>query len=190
MIALKRLGKYAGPIRNIDVAQQTEAIRSFVRMAIPVVGMFTIWGISKWGARGVWIGVAIGVLATVVLSKISVAVSGRMAWSFARAVSGWGGRPKSRYEILASEMDLVRHSKGRREYDVALKTVNRVLTEEPELPEALFLKAQILWEGYGNRNAAIGYLRRILEVVPDEERPIHRWASTLQSELLESEDEG
>ena len=158
-------------------------------MAIPVVGMFTIWGVSKWGARGAGLGVIIGVLATAVLSKISVSVSGRIGWSVAKALSGWGGRPKSRYEILASEMDLVRHSKVKGEYDVALKTVNRVLVEAPDLAEALLLKAQILWEGYRNHNAAIGYLRRILQVVPDEARPVHQWASSLHAELSEIEEE-
>ena len=58
--------------------------------------------------------------------------------------------------------------------DRALYLVNQVIDKAPDLPEALFLKAQILWEGFGNQ-AAEGYLKKVLRLVKVGE-PLHRWA--------------
>ena len=55
--------------------------------------------------------------------------------------------------------------------------VNDLLHEVPDFPEALFLKAQILWEGFGKAAAAIGWLSRIRELTPAD-NTFHRWASS------------
>ena len=70
--------------------------------------------------------------------------------------------------------DRIRHSKRQKDFDRALYLVNQVIDKAPDLPEALFLKAQILWEGFGNQ-AAEGYLKKVLRLVKVGE-PLHRWA--------------
>jgi len=67
-------------------------------------------------------------------------------------------------------------------FDDALSLVNELLCRDPELPDALFLKAKILWEGFGNGGAAKGYLKKIKQIIPEDEN-IHRWASGYYDEI-------
>ena len=62
------------------------------------------------------------------------------------------------------------------------RLIDDVLDKDPEFPDALFLKAQILWEGFGNRKEALGCLKKLMQVVPDHE-PLHRWASSYHNEI-------
>jgi hypothetical protein len=54
---------------------------------------------------------------------------------------------------------------------------NDVLDQAPNFPEALYLKAHVLWEGYKNPWAAESYFKKVIELTEDRE-PIHRWASS------------
>ena len=58
--------------------------------------------------------------------------------------------------------------------------------KEPDFPEALFLKAQILWEGFDDREGAKNSLMRIIKVEPDEKAVLRRWALNLYRELSEA----
>jgi hypothetical protein len=74
-----------------------------------------------------------------------------------------------------------------KKYDQALKTVNNILKRDPEFTEALFIKAQILWDGFENSAAAKANLKKITEIKIDKDESIHRWASNLYDELTEIE---
>ena len=52
-----------------------------------------------------------------------------------------------------------------------------------DLPEALYLKAQILWEGYHKAADSKIILENILEILPDKEDTYHRWAQTLIDDI-------
>ena len=75
---------------------------------------------------------------------------------------------------LEGELDKIRYSKGQKDFDKALSQVNDVLAREPEFPEALFLKAQILCEGFGNVAAAERHLEKVMQLVSEKE-PLHQW---------------
>ena len=51
--------------------------------------------------------------------------------------------------------------------------------------EALYLKAQILWEGFGNYEQTMNYLDKVLQLV-DEQEGLYRWASTYYDEVQNS----
>ena len=51
-------------------------------------------------------------------------------------------------EMFSADLEKARHSKRQNKFPEALKIVNGVLVEIPDYPEALYLKAQILWEGF------------------------------------------
>jgi hypothetical protein len=61
--------------------------------------------------------------------------------------------------------------------------VDDILIKAPNLPEALYLKAQILWEGYGDVVASRRYLRQILVISPDKNETYHRWALSLLNRI-------
>ena len=67
-------------------------------------------------------------------------------------------------------------AKERVRFDQALQMVNTLLHEAPDYPEAMLLKAQILWEGFGKAATAGGYLNRIRELTPEDDK-FHRWAT-------------
>lgn len=81
--------------------------------------------------------------------------------------------PQQRF---AGELDKIRFLKREKNFERALYLVNKVLEKESDFPEAFYLKAQILWEGFGNRKAAESYLCKIIQLVKEDE-PLYRWAS-------------
>ena len=97
----------------------------------------------------------------------------------------WGRRSISPRERLKGELDKSRYLKREGEFTRALEIVNHVLGEDPNFPDALFLKAQVLREGFGNLDAAKGYLQKIMELT-DPEETIHRWARNYYLEVDES----
>ena len=93
-------------------------------------------------------------------------------------------------ETLESDMAQVRFSKMKKDYSAALDRINHILHQEPTFPDALYLKAQILWEGFQRAEEAKATLRLILNQKPDvakmgtkNEEPIFEWASSLYDEL-------
>jgi hypothetical protein len=58
-------------------------------------------------------------------------------------------------EQLQADLSVARTLKMNAKYDLALRRINGVLSRDPGFPEALFLKARIVWEGFGNRSAAL-----------------------------------
>lgn len=93
-----------------------------------------------------------------------------------RILSGWTLSTLDRGERFSCEVHKIKYSKREGRFNQALHMVNDLLHEAPDFPEAIFLKAQILWEGFGNASAAKGCLNRIRELTPEDDK-FHRWAS-------------
>lgn len=92
-------------------------------------------------------------------------------------LSGSTSRGISRDERFSGEINKIKFSKREGRFDQALQMVNTLLHEDPDYPEAMLLKAQILWEGYGKADTAGGYLNRIRELAPEDDK-FHRWATS------------
>jgi len=84
---------------------------------------------------------------------------------------------------LAGYLSIIRCHKMNKRFDQALRAVNVMLFKNPDFPEALLLKSQILHEGFGNLGATKGYLKKLMEVEPDKSSAINRWASCLFNEI-------
>ena len=147
-----------------DLHWRSRLLKSFVLM----FGPFHIIGLI-YPFHILW-----ATLATVVCAPLAVWVADRVGERSTNLLYGLGRETFHQHERLAGELDKIRHSKRQGEFDRALYLVNQVLCKAPDLPEALFLKAQILWEGFGNQ-AAERYLMKVLELVKVGE-PLHRWA--------------
>lgn len=122
-------------------------------------------------------------LATVVCAPLAVWVADRVGERSTNLLYGLGRETFQPHERLAGELDKIRYSKREGEFDRALNLVNQLLNKAPDLPEALFLKAQILWEGFGYREAAEGYLKKVLGLVRVDE-PLHRWALGYHEQII------
>jgi tetratricopeptide (TPR) repeat protein len=77
---------------------------------------------------------------------------------------------------LSGDLNVVRYHKLCHRFDDALIKIEEILARDPDFAEALFLKAQILWEGFEDRKAARKCLLKIMAVEPDENAVFHRWA--------------
>jgi hypothetical protein len=125
------------------------------------------------------------VLAVFVVIPVSVLVD-KIGGSLGSFLSfRWGRTTISPRQRLAGKLDKSRYLKTQGEFTRALEVVNDVLGEDPDFPDALFLKAQILREGFDNLDAAKGYLTRIMELAGPEET-IHRWARNYYREADQS----
>ena len=97
-------------------------------------------------------------------------------------LSGWSSRRLTTRESLAADLEKARYSKRGGRFKEALTIINGALEKDPDFPDALYLKARILWEGFGNREEAQGCLKKVTEAVPKEET-LHRWALNYYNEI-------
>ena len=72
------------------------------------------------------------------------------------------------------------------EFSKALAKIDKLLEENPEFTDALYLKAEILLEGYSNQKGARKCLREVLRLT-DQDEVVHQWAFTKLIELSHQE---
>jgi len=90
-------------------------------------------------------------------------------------------------EQLSAEIDMIKYHKRIKNYDEAMKIVENVLEKDPDFPDALYLKGQILFEGYGFEIQAKDVLLRVMMLVSREE-PLYHWASNYRKQITEAID--
>jgi len=98
----------------------------------------------------------------------------------ASCICGLGREDTSQQDWLAGEVNRIRLLKRQGNFDKAFTLVNALLDKSPNLPEALYLKGHLLWEGFKNPWAAASYFRRVMDLTEDTQ-PVHRWASSCLS---------
>ena len=83
---------------------------------------------------------------------------------------------------MRADLQKATYSKREGRFQEALSILDDVLAKDPEFADALFLKARILWEGFGNKGEALGCLKTVMQVVPEHET-LHRWALSYRKEI-------
>ena len=173
-------------LRNlVNSTDMTLNLRNAV-WALPYLSvMGFIWGYLAGGSDGVLVGlaVAIGVSATIgsaasILSSAPVERTVNRLYGLDRQTTG----PRQR---LSGDLNVARYHKLCHRFEHALLALETVLAEDPDDSEALFLKAQILWEGFNDRHAAQQTLMRIIQVEGNEKAVFRRWALNFSRELSE-----
>lgn len=164
-----------------DISTDTITTIALCFIAIFMGGFFgSYYGIRYWnnGITGAIVGLLIGCFAFLVgrtimnlLLKTVIPLTGKRA-------AQWTTR-----EQLEGDLNQANYYKRKEDFQKALKTVNRIIDMDPNYPEALYLKAQILWEGFENHGGAQSYLKKIIEVANDKDTTIRRWAISLSEEI-------
>jgi len=166
--------KSAKPLKNVDSVSRALMLNNFCRI------------FALLGAAGVLLGGLYGLLiAFIVSAGVGISAVGLSGLISDTAVNVFFGMRNGRWSLrerLAGDLSCVRVHKMNARFDDALVQVESILARDPDHPEALFLKAQILWEGYGDGPGARKYLLKAVKTEPDRSAPIHRWASALYSE--------
>ena len=109
------------------------------------------------------------------------------AWSFADFIFN-GCFPSHLHDQLAGELVKARLMKASRRFDEALEVIDKTLQRMPKYPEALFLKAQILREGYADYRGATACLEKILQMKKpknEKDETIRRWSEHMLKEMRE-----
>ncbi|MFC1884159.1 tetratricopeptide repeat protein [Thermodesulfobacteriota bacterium] len=101
-------------------------------------------------------------------------------------LSGWSSRKVSLRETILADLGRARFSKMKGAYDEAYNILTSILDKIPGSPDALFLMAQVQWEGFGNYSDAKKCLQKIMHIVPSEET-LHQWASSYYDEIMRDE---
>jgi tetratricopeptide (TPR) repeat protein len=84
---------------------------------------------------------------------------------------------ESNNDVFIADLEKARHNKANGRYEEALELIEGVLLNASDWPDALYLKAQIEWEGFGNSTAAKRALTKVMQLVKHDET-LHRWASS------------
>ena len=167
--------------KDIDSA----AISRFLKVAawiFPFVGILgVVVGVKIFGS--LIFGVLLGLVAGFLASIISHFIIERLGSAGGNLIYGKRRPIYSDFEKYEGPLNQARHLKVKNEYASAHNIVNEILSKAPDLPEALYLKAQILWEGYHKAKPSKELLARIMTVVPDKSETYNRWAQTLLDQI-------
>ncbi|MCI5225357.1 MAG: hypothetical protein D3918_01565 [Candidatus Electrothrix sp. AX2] len=109
--------------------------------------------------------------------------TGRVADAFVFLYSG-GSRTHTLQEQLVGEVEKIRELKRKNKLEKALEQADFVLIRDPEHPEALFLKAQILFELDVQYGAANACLNTLLTMDPPPDDKILHWAIALRKKIM------
>ena len=167
--------------REKDLFAISQFLRTFIWLFFPFSLIGVLLGASLYGILGVILGMFAAGLLSLLVTPIILFILNAFGNAAGRLYTG----PKARWtlrEQLEGDLNKARHFKSRKEFRSALRAVNGILKEDSDFPEALFLKAQILVEGFRNPESAKGYLKRIMETTQNN-ATINRWALTYYYEL-------
>jgi tetratricopeptide (TPR) repeat protein len=162
-------------LKDVDLVRKTTFLQNFVR-ALPVLGLL---GLLLGGIPGL----LIGIVTSVGVALTGDIFCGGIGNGSVNLLYGTGRRTSTLREQLAGDLNIVRFHKMNQRFDRALETVEEVLEKDPDFPEALFLKAQVLWDGFEDYAGTRQCLQRVMEVSPDEKAAFHRWALKMNEKL-------
>ena len=156
-------------VSKLERFKMSRLWRYFIWIAL---GSNLVWYLSGFTWPYYW------VVLTSLLGPLTVCLfRSRSAGAVADCLCGSGRVDISGQDRLAREINQIRFLKRQGKFEKALAVVNDVLDQAPNFPEALYLKAHVLWEGYKNPWAAESYFRKVVELTEARD-PVHRWASS------------
>ena len=173
------------PIKDQDTVARTQFILALVRVLVPLGLIGFIYGFLLRGNWGAFIGFLVGAILSIPASMIVMIISDRAGTTAGALYRG----PKANWTIrdqLGGVLNQVRYHKMQNNFDQAFLKVEEALAKDPNFPDALLLKAQILWEGFDDAIEAKRCLEIIIKTTSKPENR-HLWASTLYAEIVKEE---
>jgi hypothetical protein len=173
-----------GTIMNATVKKQPKDINSVsqTRFLLSVVRLAPVCALLGWAIGGKS-GMLMALPGSILAAFIVAGLSGGLSSTSVNILYGTGRLDRTMRDQFIGTLSQARFHKMSQRHDLALGCVNTVLAAAPNYIEALFLKAQILWEGYRDSIGAKHCLLRIIKVEPDKEAPFHRWSLELYKEI-------
>ncbi len=147
-----------------------------------ILGALLTLGIWAGGRLFTFKHVLLFSIGAIPLSILFIYVLEKFGSGLGRFLSGWSSRRPTTRETLAADLEKARYSKREGRFQEALTIIDGVLDKDQNFPDALFLKAQILWKGFGNAGVTKECLKKVMQLVPKDET-LHRWASSYYDEV-------
>jgi hypothetical protein len=164
--------------KDVNSVTQTRFLMIAVRLA-PVCALLG-WTIG--GMPGMLYALAGSIVAALAVEVLS----GRLEDNSVNVLYGTARVDRTLRDQVIGTLNQARFHKMSKRHDLALACINEVLAADPDFPEVLFVKAQILWEGYQDAAAAKQSLIHLMKVEPDKAAAFHRWAVSLYKEITGS----
>jgi tetratricopeptide (TPR) repeat protein len=172
--------KHRKEVNSADVASSFRNIL----WALPYLALIgLLLGYAARGALGALAGLLAAIAVSVMIGSATTIFSDALGGGVVNALYGTGRRTIGVRERLSGDLNVVRYHKLCNRFDEALIKIEEVLARDPDFSEALFLKAQLLLEGFQDRKAAKECLLKIIRVEPDEKAVFRRWALNLYREI-------
>ena len=160
--------------RDIDSGFRTLFLKTFVKLFAPVGILFIfIWGLVQ--------GVIYAGFASLIGTFITMIITDKIG-DVSKLLYGGNKANISLREQMQGRLKAVRVAKMNKDFKTAIAIVNDILDKDPEFYEAMFVKAQILEQGFRRTMSAMKYIRKVLDSTTEGET-LHTWASSLYDEL-------
>jgi hypothetical protein len=157
-------------IDNHDMGEQGRRIKIFAWTS--PLGLLLAYELSPGLALGCF-------LAINLLIDRLICASGT---GFAGLIYGANRRYRSVDELCQGDLQRVKFYRRHQRYSEALTLVDQVLAKAADYPDALYLKADILWHGFGDRQQALLCLKRIMGH-PGVDATRRQWAVNFYRQL-------
>jgi tetratricopeptide (TPR) repeat protein len=170
------------PAKDRDLKGVTYFLR-VAGLAVPFLCLLGLYvGYVRWGLHGA-IGGALGaIIVGLGLSALIMYLLDAAGGATSNLISGRREAVWTNREQLEGVLSQARFNKDKGDYTIAFKYINQVLQKDPDYPEALMLKAQILWEGFSRADAALQFLEKLL-TLKDGDKMLFNQARLLHSDL-------
>ena len=170
------------PVKDRDL----KTITYFIRVAgltIPFLCLLGLYvGYVHWGLSGAVSGVVLAVIVGLLISVIVMFLMDGVSGAASSLISGRREAVWTIREQVQGYLSQARFNKENKDYPAAFSFVNKVLEKDPDFADALLLKAQILWEGFGRSDAATQFLEKTLSL-KDGSKMVQNQAIMLHSDL-------
>jgi len=162
------------PMKDVDSVQRTIHIRAF---CIP----FSFLGIAGFvlgGIIGLFFAAVLCSLITLFTVFVLEGLGGIAGGLYAGRKPIW-----SIQEQYSADFSRARVQKMNKKFDESLLIIDKVLIEQPDFNEALFLRAQILEEGFDDIYEAKKCLIRIFQT-EQKHSQLFKWSKTLYKNMV------
>ena len=162
------------PEKEGNLTNRTFFLKTYFKICAPLfILFFVVFGFWKGLLASVTISFFASIIVIFVVEKLS---------STTKILYGTTHANISVREQMMSTLETAKIAKMNKDFQMAIKIVNEILEKDPTFHDALFVKAQILHEGFRNTDSAKKYLKRIVEQAKSGQK-IHTWASSLYDQL-------
>jgi hypothetical protein len=140
---------------NATVKNQPKDVNSITqtRFMMIIVRLAPVCALLGWAIGGIP-GLLYALPGSIVAALAGEFLSDRLGNGSVNVLYGIERVDRTLRDQVIGTLNQARFHKMSKRHDLALVCINEVLAADPDFPEALFVKAQILWEGYRDAAAA------------------------------------